>query len=158
MSPSSFSAATKTTIVIVSKSGSLSECVVEPNKETTVGELAVLLSKKCGYRNPEGFVCCHTWRYKNKKKLAFPVENEEVIPKYIYVDVWAKSDGRAGYENKYEMPPPIDEIIFYGNIALVARIDDETAINLTTDLWNIIYENLIAENIKGIAFTALRQN
>ena len=133
---------TKTSIVIVSKTGSLTECVVEPANETTLDELTVLLSKKCGYRNNEGFSCYHTWRYKNKKKFSFPVENEEVTPKYIYVDVWSKTDGRAGNENKYEMPPPIDEILFYGNMALVARIDNETAINLTTDLWNIIYENL----------------
>lgn len=70
------------------------------------------------------------------------VSEEDVIPKYIYVDVWAKTEGRAGYENKYEMPPPIDELIFYGNIALVARMDNETAIHLTTELWNIIYEKL----------------
>ena len=138
MSPSSFSAATKTTIVIVSKSGSLSECVVEPNKETTVGELAVLLSKKCGYRNPEGFVCCHTWRYKNKH--AAPAAS--TASRHIYVDIWAKSDGRAGQENKYELPPPIDEHLFFGNMALVARIDKENAIDMTIELWNKIYESL----------------
>ena len=144
---------TKTSIVIISKTGSLSECVVEPASETTLDELTVLLSKKCGYRNHDGFSCYHTFRYKNKKKLAFPVENEEVVPKYIYVDVWAKTDGRAGYENKYEMPPPIDEIIFYGNMALVSRIDKETAINLTTELWNKIYEHLFG-GFEDLAATA----
>ena len=144
---------TQTSIVIISKTGSLSECVVEPASETTLDELTVLLSKKCGYRNHDGFSCYHTFRYKNKKKLTFPVENEDVIPKYIYVDVWAKTDGRAGYENKYEMPPPIDEIIFYGNIALVARIDKETAINLTTELWNKIYEHLFG-GFEDLAATA----
>jgi hypothetical protein len=144
---------TKTSIVIVSKTGSLTECVVEPASETTLDELTVLLSKKCGYRNHDGFSCYHTFRYKNKKKFEFPVENEEVIPKYIYVDVWAKTDGRAGYENKYEMPPPIDEIMFYGNMALVARIDNETAINLTTYLWNIIYEHLFG-GFEDLAATA----
>jgi hypothetical protein len=145
---------TQTSIVIISKTGSLSECVVEPGSETTLDELTVLLSKKCGYRNHDGFSCYHTFRYKNKKKLTFPVENEEVIPKYIYVDVWAKSDGRAGCENKYEMPPPIDEIIFYGNIALVARIDKETAINLTIELWSKIYEHLFG-GFEDLAATAL---
>ena len=144
---------TKTSIVIVSKTGSLTECMVEPANETTLDELAVLLSKKCGYRNHDGFSCYHTFRYKNKKKLSFPIENDDVIPKYIYVDVWAKTDGRAGYENKYEIPPPIDEIIFYGNMALVARIDNETAINLTTYLWNIIYEHLFG-GFEDLAATA----
>jgi hypothetical protein len=86
--------------------------------------------------------------------LAFQVSEEDVIPKYIYVDVWAKTEGRAGYENKYEMPPPIDELIFYGNIALVARMDNETAIHLTTELWNIIYEKLFG-GFEDLAATAL---
>ena len=147
MSPSS-SAATKTTIVIVSKAGSLSECVVEPNKETTIGELAVLLSKKCGFRNPEGFTCCHTWRYRNKHSSA-----AAPAAKYIYVDIWAKSDGRAGQENKYELPPPIDEHLFFGNMALVARIDKENAIDMTIELWNKIYESLFG-GFEDLAATA----
>lgn len=131
-----------TTIVIVSKTGALSEIVVEPENETTLDELTILLSKKCGYRNHDGFSCYHTYKYKNKKKFSFYVDHEDVIPKYIYVDVWAKTDGRAGNENKYEMPPPVDEIIYYGNIALVARIDKEHAVNLTATIWNVIYERL----------------
>ena len=145
---------TKTKIVIVSKDGSLSECVVEPGSETTIEQLAILLSKKCGYRKHDGFSCYHTYRYKNKRKLAFDVSSEDVVPKYIYVDVWGKTDGRAGYENKYEMPPPIDELLFYGNIALVARMDELTAIHLTTDIWNIIYEKLFG-GFEDLAATAI---
>ena len=143
------SAATK--IVIVSKSGSLSECVVEPNNETTIGELAILLSKKCGYRNPEGFTCCHTWRYRNKH--SFTVAAASTAPRHIYVDIWAKSDGRAGQENKYELPPPIDEHLFFGNMALVARLDKENAIDMTIELWNKIYEALFG-GFEDLAATA----
>jgi hypothetical protein len=145
---------TKTTIVLISKTGTLSECVVEPLTETTVEELTILLSKKCGYRNHDGFSCYHTYRYNNKRKLSFDVSTEEVVPKHIYVDVWAKTEGRAGGENKYEMPPPIDELLFYGNIALVARMDDHTAIHLTTELWNIIYEKLFG-GFEDLAISAL---
>lgn len=147
---------TKTAIVIISKTGTLSECVVEPNDDTTLQQLTVLLSKKCGYRNHDGFSCYHTWRYKNKKKFAFVVsyEPEPITPKYIYIDVWAKTDGRAGNENKYEMPPPIDELIFFGNIALVARIDKETAIDLTLDIWDVIYEKLFG-GFEDLAATAV---
>ena len=134
---------TKTAIVIISKGGSLSECVVEPSAKTTLEELTVLLSKKCGNRNHDGFSCYHTYKYKNKRSLAFPLSDVDVVvPPYIYVDVWGKTDGRAGYENKYEMPPPIDDLMFYGNIALVARSDGENAIDMTTELWDIIYEKL----------------
>ena len=143
-----------TTIVIVSKTGTLSETVVEPENETTLEELTILLSKKCGYRNHDGFSCYHTYKYKNKKKFTFNMDNEDVIPKYIYVDVWAKTDGRAGNENKYEMPPPVDEIIYYGNIALVARMDSEHAVNLTTTIWNVIYERLFG-GFEDLAATAV---
>lgn len=147
---------TKTSIVVVSRTGTLSECVVEPKDDTTLEQLTVLLSKKCGYRNHDGFSCYHTWRYKNKKNFAFVVSNEPepVIPKYMYIDIWAKTDGRAGNENKYEMPPPIDELIFFGNIALVARIDKETAVDLTVDIWYVIYEKLFG-GFEDLAATAV---
>lgn len=147
---------TKTTIIIISKTGTLSECLVEPTEDTTLEKLTVLLARKCSFRNHDGFSCYHTWRYKNKKKFAFLVSNETepVIPKYMYIDVWAKTDGRAGNENKYELPPPIDELIIFGNIALVARIDKETAVDLTIELWNVIYEKLFG-GFEDLAATAL---
>jgi len=144
---------TATSIVIVSKTGVLSETRVEPERETTIEELTKLLSKKCGYRNHDGFSCYHTYKYKNKKKFDFCIHNEQVTPKYIYVDVWAKTDGRAGNENKYELPPPIDELILFGNFALVARIDKENAIDLTVNIWNVIYEKLFG-GFEDLATTA----
>lgn len=145
MSPST-SAATKTTIVIVSKTGTLAECIVDPKNETTLEDLTLLLSKKCGFRSSEGFSCYHTWRYKNKHKYSFNTSaslgEDATVPKYIYVDLWGKTDGRAGQENKYELPPPVDHLLMYGSIALVARIDKQNAVNLTIHLWEKIYEKL----------------
>lgn len=145
---------TATSIIIVSKTGTLSETHVIPENDTTIDELTKLLSKKCGYRNHDGFTCYHTYKYKNKKKFSFSLHNEDITPKYIYVDVWAKTDGRAGNENKYELPPPIDELIFYGNIALVARLDKETTIDITIELWNTIYEKLFG-GFEDLAATAI---
>jgi len=144
---------TATSIVIVSRTGTLSETHVIPENDTTIEQLTIILSKKCGYRNHDGFSCYHTYKYKNKTKFSFFIHNEEVTPKYIYVDVWAKTDGRAGYENKYELPPPIDELILYGNIALVARMDKENAIDLTVNIWNVIYEKLFG-GFEDLATTA----
>ena len=118
--------------------------------ETTIDDLTLLLSKKCGFRNPEGFSCYHTWRYKNKRKFEFDTYananaeegGNQTVPKYIFVDLWGKTDGRAGQENKYELPPPVDYIMMFGSIALVARIDEQTAVDLTVDVWTIIYEKL----------------
>ena len=156
MSPSTSTTTTTTTsLVIVSKSGTLSECSVNTKNETTIDDLTLLLSKKCGFRNPEGFSCYHTWRYKNKRKFAFDTYananageggdheiGDQTVPKYIFVDLWGKTDGRAGQENKYELPPPVDYLMMFGSIALVARIDEQTAVDLTIDLWTIIYEKL----------------
>jgi len=142
--------AEKTKIVIVSKTGSLTETIVETNKETTLSELTTILSKKCANKKSDGFSCYHTYKYKNKKKGA---KGAKGVPSYIYIDVWCKTDGRAGQENKYELPPPIDEIIFFGNIALVARVDTQSACDLSIELWNKIYEKLFG-GFEDLAATA----
>jgi hypothetical protein len=140
--------AEKTKIVIVSKTGSLTETNVETNKETTLDELTTILSKKCANKKSDGFSCYHTYKYKNKKKGAGAIASS-----YLYIDVWCRTDGRAGQENKYELPPPIDEIIFFGNIALVARIDAQSACDLSIELWNKIYEKLFG-GFEDLAATA----
>jgi len=148
--------AEKTQIIIISKSGSLSECIVETNKETTLDELTNILSTKCGNKKSDGFSCYHTYKYKNKKKNNNKHTNVSPAVAYapmIYIDVWCKTDGRAGQENKYELPPPIDEIIFFGNMALVARIDKQTACDLSIELWNKIYEKLFG-GFEDLAATA----
>lgn len=142
----------KTKIVIVSKTGSLSETNVETNKETTLAELTSILSKKCANKKSDGFSCYHTYKYKNKKK-GVKGAGAASASAYLYIDVWCKTDGRAGQENKYELPPPIDEIIFFGNIALVARIDAESACDLSIELWNKIYEKLFG-GFEDLAATA----
>jgi hypothetical protein len=149
-------AAEKTQIVIVSKSGSLSECIVETKKESTLDDLTNILSKKCGNKKSDGFSCYHTYKYKNKNKKArtsTSTSSAVTVPPVIYIDVWCKTDGRAGQENKYELPPPIDEILIFGNIALVARIDKQTACDLSIVSWNKIYEKLFG-GFEDLAATA----
>jgi len=149
-------AAEKTKIIIVSKTGSLSESIVETKTEATLDELTLLLAKKCGNKKSDGFSCYHTYKYKNKNKKKTDkgtASSAAAAAPVIYVDVWCKTDGRAGQENKYELPPPIDEIIFFGNIALVARIDKQTACDLSIELWNKIYEKLFG-GFEDLAATA----
>jgi len=131
-----------TSVVIVSKTGKLTEADIVTNTVTGIQELTEILSKKCDNKKSTGFSCYHTWRVRNKNnRFGFGNDLASSV-KYVYVDLWAKTDGRAGQENKYELPPPIDEIIFFGNIALVARVDKEVACDLTVRRWNIIYEKL----------------
>jgi len=129
-----------TQIIIVSTTGKLIETEIVTNTITSIKELTEILSNKCGHKKSTGYSCYHTWRFRNRNNR-FGLDNDSDT-KYIYIDLWAKTDGRAGQENKYEIPPPIDEILFFGNIALVARVDKENACNLTLKKWSLVYENL----------------
>ena len=58
------------------------------------------LYKVCGYRNDNNFCKRNTWSVKIDK---FTVD----------VELWAKKDGKANFENKYEFPPPVDKELYF---------------------------------------------
>jgi hypothetical protein len=53
------------------------------------------------------------------------------------ITLYAKTSGRAGQENKYEFPPPVDSVLYFGKCVLSCSNG-----NITTTEWNRIYENL----------------
>lgn len=55
------------------------------------------------------------------------------------VHVYGKITGRAGQENKYEFPPPIDKTLFFGTVVLVAKVDD-VATHLSLEEWETMYD------------------
>lgn len=65
--------------------------------------------------------------------------------KYV-VAVFAKTDGKANSENKYDFPPPVDTVLFFGSCALVCSVKkDENAWELSSlslELWEKMYEKL----------------
>lgn len=130
-----------TQIIIVSKTGKLTETDIVTNTVTSIEELKEILSTACDNKKSTTFSCYHTWRFRNRNNR-FGLSEEVRETKYIYIDLWAKTDGRAGQENKYELPPPIDEIIFFGNMAIVARLNKEVACNLSAKKWKLVYEKL----------------
>jgi len=89
------------------------------------------LYKKCKFRKKEGFEKRHTWKLKWEDKDMF-------------VHLFAKVEGRHTIINKYDLPPPLDKILFYGSMAIVASSDEEgdTPVDCTTDTWQILYEQL----------------
>ena len=113
-------------IVIVEKNGSLKSLAI---KEFKLEDLF----KKCGFKKAEDFIKQVEWNIKYDSKKYF-------------IEVFAKTDGRPNSENKYDFPPPIDNILFYGNCAIIAYLkkDDGTKyyIDLSLQLWNKIYEKL----------------
>ena len=92
------------------------------------------LYKKAGFKTNEGFKLATTW---SDIKLT--------DGKMYSVSLYGKQSGRAGQENKYDFPPPVDSTLFFGNCVLVLKVGElekEKEENLTLDLWNKIYENL----------------
>jgi hypothetical protein len=114
------------TIIIVEKSAILKTLTVKDFKQSE-------LYKKCGFKNSEGFLLQVEW----------PVKLEG--QKYL-VQMFGKLEGKANMENKYDFPPPVDKILYFGACCLVGFIRDDTneksPIHLTLELWNKIYEKL----------------
>ena len=115
-----------TCVIIIDKSGNCKQLNVKDYKEEE-------LYKKCGFKKADGLEKQHTWDVK--------VEKEK-----FYVTVYAKEDGKANMENKYDFPPPIDNKLFFGSCAVIAQVKnakgDFVMANLTEELWDKVYEKL----------------
>jgi len=113
-------------VVIVEKVGSLKSLTIKDYKEEE-------LYKKCGFKKPDGFSKQTEWGIKLDGK------------KYL-VAVFAKTEGKANTENKYDFPPPVDTTLFFGNCVLVSTIkkDDGTfgLVSLSLEQWDKMYEKL----------------
>lgn len=54
------------------------------------------------------------------------------------IHLYAKKRGRAGTENKFEFPPPMDSKLLFGKCLLV-----NPAGELTIDMWHDFYESIM---------------
>lgn len=90
--------------IIVEKTGSLK------NAKTT--DDTNELYKKCGFKTAEGFSIAHTWS----------VEFNDTEYK---LEIYGKVSGRANTENKYEFPPPIDNVLFFGSCAAILYVNEK---------------------------------
>jgi len=54
------------------------------------------------------------------------------------IHLYAKKRGRAGTENKYEFPPPMDTKLWFGKCLLMNPDGD-----LTVDMWRTFYESVM---------------
>ena len=112
--------------IIVEKVGSLKSVIIKDYKEEE-------LYKKCGFKKPDGFEKQTEWGLKMDGK------------KYI-IALYAKTEGKANTENKYDFPPPVDSTLFFGNCLLVANLKNVDKIlelvSLSLEQWNKMYEKL----------------
>ena len=97
-------------------------------KETTIKNFSLHeLYKKAGFKSPDNFKKIHTWEIEKNT-----------------ITLFAKNTGRAGQENKYDFPPPLDNMLFFGACILVLNLDEDAEINddLSVPKWEKMYEFL----------------
>jgi hypothetical protein len=100
-------------------------------KETSVKNFSESeLYKKAGFRKAGDF----------SKRAKFKKSSTETISMY------AKNKGRAGSENKYELPPPVDKELYFGSLVLVLHdnneVTEDSVKDLTCEDWKKIREKL----------------
>jgi hypothetical protein len=114
-------------IVIVERNGDL--------RASSINSYTPLeLSKKCKLKTASGFEIRAEWAYSGCSST----------DERFMVELWAREDGNAGQENKYEFPPPVDTILFFGACALVAKdmSSRHSIIPLTLERWDKMYNFL----------------
>jgi hypothetical protein len=115
-----------TILLIVEKNGNI--------KETKVKSLQVSeLYKKAGFKSEEGFL---------EPVVSWPRPGIDPFTLDYQIQVFGKTKGRAGQENKYDFPPPIDTTLFFGNVAMIAVRPDGVVVDLTMSAWEMVYEQL----------------
>lgn len=145
--------------VIVGQCGNLKQAYLSSNdSRVDSNENKKILYKACGYNlsltskksNMESFELLHTF-----SRDSFPKERKRNCDLSVDVNgfetilLFGKKDGRAGLENKYEFPPPIDNEIFYGNLCLTKCLTTNSNntperhfVSLSVGEWKKHYEAL----------------
>lgn len=108
-------------ILVINKSGDFEQKVYKSDDESE-------LYKKAGFKTMIGFEKIHSWFVDRNDKL------------YEYI-VYGKRDGKPNHENKYEFPPPIDDVLLFDNCVIVKK-RKEALKTITIDEWEEVYEEL----------------
>ena len=119
-------------VLIVDKSCNIKASVITKFSEED-------LYKKAGFKSPNGFSKHSSW-------------NLMIINETYVIELYGKTTGRAGQENKYEFPPPADNILFFGTCLLVCKNKTTNAVvDITVEQWNAVYNELYGgfEDIDG---------
>ena len=112
-----------TSILIISKFGIIKPLMVKHYDDAT-------LYKKAGFKSPVNFDCQTIWNFSTEENKKYSI--------FLY----AKKTGKAGQENHYEFPSPVDSTLFFGSCVLVSKDENNMAVSLTTSEWEKIYNSL----------------
>ena len=98
-------------LLVVDKTGTIKEL----NTKQYVEEE---LYKKAGFKSDTDFKLHTTWDLKlNSKGYS--------------ISLYGKTEGRANQENKYDFPPPADNMLFFGSCLLLNKDEDDEMVDLT---------------------------
>ena len=105
------------------------------NKNASINEKSVksmdlaTLYKKCNLKSSANFDKRHTWKVGTS-----------------FYSVYAKDGGRANSENKYDLPPPIDDALYFNTMVVIKhtgpQATNDTVVDLTKEEWGTTYETL----------------
>lgn len=107
--------------LIVSKNGIIEE------KKTRLTIENENIYRLCGYNSKTNVEMIHSFPSKTSKNITY--------------QIYGKKEGRANSENKYELPPPVDTILLFGNLSII-KIVNELHADLSSNEWNEVYESL----------------
>lgn len=109
-------------ILLIKKNGSLN--ITEYNEEQLDN-----LYKVAGLKNKKHFDFVTEWYVENEKNNS-----------YNYC-VYAKTNGKAGNENKYDFPPPIDNELYFDTCVIIKKKNNVLK-SIRLDEWEFVYESL----------------
>lgn len=124
-------------VICVEKTGNIKEVRwdVKDFDYNNSDKVLLALAKKAGFKNTNDFEHACTWELDD-----------------ISIHLYGKIHGRANYENKYDFPPPVDEMLFFGSCMLISTQNENSVsdnhtngnkiVDLTASQWEKIYEEL----------------
>ena len=113
-------------VIIINKTGNIKTCNIKDNENYEDD-----LYKKAGLKNKDEFKKFHSWKCKQGNK------------DYV-IDIYGKDKGRSGNENKFEFPPPIENVLFYGS-CIILKKENNKLVNLDEDEWNKSYQKFYGD-------------
>jgi hypothetical protein len=106
------------TLLIVDRTGTVKPLATKTYEED-------ILYKKAGFKTPTDFALHHVFSMGSYR-----------------IHLYGKTKGKAGQENKYDFPPPVDNVLFFGSCLLVNKREGGEVTDLPLKDWKAIYEKL----------------
>ena len=106
-------------IILIDKYGKVKEQKIKKDDDSE-------LFKKAGFKKIDGFTKRYTWEVGVSR-----------------ISLYGKTDGSAGRENKYDFPPPVDNVLFFGTVVIVKNdATTDKIVDLDKAEWKRVHETL----------------